>query len=234
MSKIPLVLLPGLLCDQALWQKQIDALSDIADCQVPDLTQHDTLAGMAEHVLANAPAKFALAGLSMGGYLTFEVLRRARERVLRVALLDTSARADTPTQNRNRKMFVSHAKRGKFKGVTPQLIHNWVSPKSSLRDPGIIDAVQEMTLRVGADAFCRQQAAIMERPDSRPQLPLIQCHALVLCGREDAATPLEMSQEMAADIPSAQLVVLEDCGHLATMEKPDETSVAMRRWLKAE
>lgn len=234
MSKIPLVLLPGLLCDQALWQKQIDALSDIADCHVADLTRHDTLAGMADHVLANAPEKFALAGLSMGGYLTFEILRRARERVLRVALLDTSARADTPTQNRNRKMFVSHAKRGKFKGVTPQLIHNWVSPKSSLRDPGIIDAVQEMTLRVGSDAFCRQQAAIMERPDSRPQLPLIQCHALVLCGREDAATPLEMSREMAADIPAAQLVVLEDCGHLATMEKPDETSAAMRRWLLAE
>jgi len=234
MSKIPLVLLPGLLCDQALWQKQIDALSDIADCHVADLTRHDTLAGMAEHVLASAPAKFALAGLSMGGYLTFEVLRRARERVLRVALLDTSARADTPTQNRNRKMFVSHAKRGKFKGVTPQLIHNWVSPKSSTRDPGIIDAVQEMTLRVGSDAFCRQQAAIMERPDSRPQLPLIQCHALVLCGREDKATPLEMSREMAADIPAAQLVVLEDCGHLATMEEPDETSAAMRRWLLAE
>jgi pimeloyl-ACP methyl ester carboxylesterase len=234
MSRIPLVLLPGLLCDQALWQKQIDALSDIADCRVADLTTSDTLAGMADHVLANAPPKFALAGLSMGGYLSFEILRRARDRVLRVALLDTSARADTPTQSRNRKMFVSHAKRGKFKGVTPQLIHNWVSPKSSLRDPGIIDAVQEMTLRVGSDAFCRQQAAIMDRPDSRPELPLIQCHALVLCGREDAATPLEMSREMAADIPSAQLVVLEECGHLATMEKPDETSAAMRRWLTAE
>lgn len=234
MSRIPLVLLPGLLCDRALWQAQIDALADIADIQVTDLTQADTLAGLAESVLARAPARFMLAGLSMGGYLTFEILRRARSRVMRVALLDTSARADTPEQKRRRGMFVAHAKRGKFKGVTPQLIQNWVSPKSIARDPAIVAAVQEMTLRVGADAFCRQQAAIMERPDSRPELGLIQCPALVLCGREDAATPLELSREMAADIPSAQLVVLEECGHLATMEKPAETSAAMRRWLLAD
>lgn len=234
MSRIPLVLLPGLLCDRALWQAQIKALEDIADIQVADLTQADTFEGMAENVLARAPARFALAGLSMGGYLTFEILRRARSRVMRVALLDTSARADTPEQKRRRSMFVAHAKRGKFKGVTPQLIQNWVSPKSIARDPKIVDAVQDMTLRVGADAFCRQQNAIMGRPDSRAELNLIQCPALVLCGSEDQATPLELSREMAADIPSAQLVVFEECGHLATMEKPAETSAAMRRWLLAE
>ncbi len=234
MSRVPLVLLPGLLCDRALWQAQIEALQDIADIQVADLTRADTFEGMAENVLARAPARFALAGLSMGGYLTFEILRRARGRVMRVALLDTSARADTPEQKRRRSMFVAHAKRGKFKGVTPQLIQNWVSPKSIARDPKIVDAVQDMTLRVGADAFCRQQNAIMGRPDSRAELNLIQCPALVLCGSEDQATPLELSREMAADIPSAQLVVFEECGHLATMEKPAETSAAMRRWLLAE
>jgi pimeloyl-ACP methyl ester carboxylesterase len=233
MSRIPLVLLPGLLCDRALWRAQIEALEDIADIQVADLTQADTFEGMAEHALARAPARFALAGLSMGGYLAFEILRRARSRVTRVALLDTSARADTPEQKRRRGMFVAHAKRGKFKGVTPQLIQNWVSPKSIARDPKIVDEVQDITLRVGADAFCRQQNAIMARPDSRAELHLIQCHALVLCGREDRSTPLEHSREMAADIPSAQLVVLEECGHLATMEKPAETSAAMRRWLTA-
>ena len=234
MSRVPLVLLPGLLCDRALWQAQIEALQDIADIQVADLTRADTFEGMAENVLARAPARFALAGLSMGGYLTFEILRRARGRVMRVALLDTSARADTPELKRRRTLFVAHAKRGKFKGVTPQLIQNWVSPKSIARDPKIVDAVQDMTLRVGADAFCRQQNAIMGRPDSRAELNLIQCPALVLCGSEDQATPLELSREMAADIPSAQLVVFEECGHLATMEKPAETSAAMRRWLLAE
>lgn len=234
MSRIPLVLLPGLLCDRALWQAQIKALEDIADIHVADLTQADTLEGLAERVLARAPACFALAGLSMGGYLSFEILRRARSRVTRLALLDTSARADTPEQKRKRGMFVAHAKRGKFKGVTPQLIHNWVSPKSIARDPSVVDAVQEMTLRVGSDAFCRQQNAIMARPDSRAELTAIQCPTLVLCGREDLATPLELSREMAADIPNARIVVLEECGHLATMEKPAETSEAMRRWLTAE
>jgi len=231
MSRIPLVLLPGLLCDEALWRRQIESLADIAEPQVADLTQADTLPAMATQVLAQAPARFALAGLSMGGYLAFEILRQAPTRVEKLALLDTSARADTPEQKRRRQMFVAHAKRGKFKGVTPQLIHNWVSPKSTARDPELVGTVEAMTNRVGADAFCRQQNAIMGRPDSRCDLAGIECETLVLCGRDDGATPLALSQEMAADIPGAQLRILEDCGHLATLEKPDETSAAMRRWL---
>jgi pimeloyl-ACP methyl ester carboxylesterase len=233
MSRVALVLLPGLLCDAALWRAQLEGLRDVADMQVADLTQADTMAGMAAHVLDQAPARFALAGLSMGGYLAFELLRQAPARIARMALLDTSARADTPEQQRRRRLFVNHAKRGKFKGVTPQLIHNWVSPKSTARDPGLIETVAAMTNRVGADAFCRQQNAIMGRPDSRGLLAQIACPTLVLCGREDEATPLALSQEMAADIPGSQLRVLDDCGHLATLEKPDETNDALRRWLLA-
>jgi len=231
MSRAPFILLPGLLCDRALWAAQIEGLSDIADIEVADLTQADTFEAMADGVLARAPARFALAGLSMGGYLAFEILRRAHTRVERLALLDTSARADTQEQSRRRKMFVNHAKRGKFKGVTPQLIHNWVSPKSTARDPSLIATVEAMTNRVGAEAFCRQQNAILGRPDSRCDLAGIQCPVLVLCGREDEATPLPLSQEMAADMPNAQLRVLDDCGHLSTLEKPAETNDALRRWL---
>ncbi|MBL8832326.1 MAG: alpha/beta fold hydrolase [Rhodospirillales bacterium] len=233
MSRIPLVLLPGLICDRDLWKAQIEGLADIADIQVADLTQSDTLSGMAESVLARAPARFALAGLSMGGYLSFEILRKAHTRVERLALLDTSARPDTPEQSRRRKMFVAHAKRGKFKGVTPTLLPNWVSPKSIARDPELPQRVLDMTNRVGPDAFCRQQNAILGRPDSRPMLAGIVCNTLVLCGREDEATPLNLSQEMAADIPAAQLCVIDDCGHLSTMEKPKETNEALRRWLTA-
>jgi pimeloyl-ACP methyl ester carboxylesterase len=232
-SRIPLVLLPGLICDRELWMAQIEGLADIADIQVADLTQADSFADMAAQVLARAPARFALAGLSMGGYLAFEILRRAHTRVERLALLDTSARADTPEQTRKRRMFVAHAKKGKFKGVTPALLPNWVSPKSIARDPSLPQRVLDMTNRVGADAFCRQVAAIMGRPDSRPMLAEIVCPTLVMCGREDEATPLALSQEMAADIPAAQLCVIEDCGHLSTMEKPKETNEALRRWLKA-
>jgi pimeloyl-ACP methyl ester carboxylesterase len=233
MSRVPLVLLPGLLCDRELWTAQIAGLADVADVTVADLTAFDTFAGMAEHVLAGAPARFALAGLSMGGYLSFEILRRAPTRVERLALLDTSARPDTPEQGKRRRMFVAHAKRGKFKGVTPVLLPNWVSPKSIARDPTLPQRVLEMTNRVGPDAFCRQQAAIMGRPDSRPMLASIACPTLVLCGREDEATPLALSREMAADIPNAQLCAIDDCGHLSTMEKPDEVNVALRRWLAA-
>jgi pimeloyl-ACP methyl ester carboxylesterase len=232
-SRIPLVLLPGLICDRELWMAQIEGLADIADIQVADLTQADSFADMAAQVLARAPARFALAGLSMGGYLAFEILRRAHTRVERLALLDTSARADTPEQTRKRRMFVAHAKKGKFKGVTPALLPNWVSPKSIARDPSLPQRVLDMTNRVGADAFCRQVAAIMGRPDSRPMLAEIVCPTLVMCGREDEATPLALSREMAADIPAAQLCVIEDCGHLSTMEKPEETNEALRRWLKA-
>jgi pimeloyl-ACP methyl ester carboxylesterase len=232
-SRIPLVLLPGLICDRELWMAQIEGLADIADIQVADLTQADSFADMAAQVLARAPARFALGGLSMGGYLAFEILRRAHTRVERLALLDTSARADTPEQTRKRRMFVAHAKKGKFKGVTPALLPNWVSPKSIARDPSLPQRVLDMTNRVGADAFCRQVAAIMGRPDSRPMLAEIVCPTLVMCGREDEATPLALSQEMAADIPAAQLCVIEDCGHLSTMEKPEETNEALRRWLKA-
>jgi pimeloyl-ACP methyl ester carboxylesterase len=234
MTRTPLVLLPGLICDRELWKAQIEGLSDIADITVADLTQSDSFAEMAQGVLARAPARFALAGLSMGGYLSFEILRQAHTRVERLALIDTSARADTPEQTRKRKMFVQHAKRGKFKGVTPALLPNWVSPKSIARDPAIAQRVLDMTNRVGPDAFCRQVAAIMGRPDSRPMLAEIVCPTLVMCGREDEATPLALSQEMAADIPAAQLCIIEDCGHLSTMEKPKETNEALRRWLTAE
>ncbi len=234
MKRTPLVLLPGLICDRELWKAQIEGLSDIADIQVADLTQSDSFAEMAASVLARAPARFALAGLSMGGYLSFEILRQAHTRVERLALIDTSARADTPEQSRKRRMFVAHAKKGKFKGVTPALLPNWVSAKSIARDPTLPQRVLDMTNRVGADAFCRQVAAIMGRPDSRPELAGIVCPTLVICGREDEATPLALSQEMAADIPAAQLCIIEDCGHLSTMEKPHDVNVALRRWLTAE
>ncbi|MBL8805995.1 MAG: alpha/beta fold hydrolase [Rhodospirillales bacterium] len=233
MTRVPLVLLPGLICDRDLWRDQIAGLADIADIEVADLTKADTLADMAAGVLERAPARFALAGLSMGGYTALEIMRQAPTRVARLALVDTSARADTPEQSRRRRMFVAHAKKGKYKGVTPQLVTNWVSPKSLARDPALAQRVLDMTLRVGADAFCRQQNAIMGRPDSRPLLPSITCPTLVLCGREDEATPLALSQEMAADIPDAQLRVIDDCGHLATMEAPGPVTDAMRRWLKA-
>lgn len=232
MTRIPLVLLPGLLCDRALWAAQIAALEDVAATSVGDLTRSDDLATMARQVIDEAPPRFALAGLSMGGYVAFEVMRQAPERVLRLALLDTSARPDSPDRAQQRRDFIRLAQTGEFKGLTPRLLPQWVHPER-MKDPDFVEAVTSMTQRVGRDAFIRQQTAILGRPDSRPGLARIRVPTLVLCGRQDMATPVEVAREIAADIEEARLVIVEECGHLATMEKPDAVNAAMRAWLAA-
>jgi pimeloyl-ACP methyl ester carboxylesterase len=229
-AKIPLVLLPGLVCDAALWARQIAALADIAEPTVADLTRDDSLPVMARRVLAEAPPRFALAGLSMGGYLAQEIMRQAPERVLRLALLDTSARADTPERAQQRRDFIALAQKGQFKGITPRMLPQWIHP-DRLQDEAFTHEIMAMTQRVGRDAYLRQMRAIMGRPDGRADLPRIAVPTLVLCGREDLSTPPALHQEIAALIPGATLVVVERCGHLSTMERPDEVTAALRRWL---
>jgi pimeloyl-ACP methyl ester carboxylesterase len=228
--KTPLLLLPGLLCDAALWQPQIAGLGDIATSIVCDLTRHDTMAAMAASVLAGAPEYFSLAGLSMGGYVAQEVMRQAPTRVRRLALLDTSARADTDEQRTRRHGLIELARTGDFKGVTPRLLPLFLHP-DRLTDEPLVRTITEMTARVGRDAFLRQQAAIMGRPDGRPDLARIPCPTLILCGREDVLTPLAAHEEMAAAIPGARLTVIEQCGHLTTLERPEAVNAALREWL---
>ncbi len=229
-DRIPLALLPGLLNDRALWAHQIEALADLAESRVADFTTQGSIAGMARSVLAMMPARFALAGLSMGGYVAMEVLRQAPARVGLLALLDTKAGLDTRARTEARKAFIAQARTGKFKGVTRRALKMYVHP-DRLQDAVLADAVLAMTARVGRDAFLRQQAAIMGRPDSRPGLPGIACPTLVLCGRQDGPTPVECHQEIAAAIPGAKLTVIEDCGHLSPMERPEEVTAALRAWL---
>lgn len=229
-GKIPLVLLPGLLCDAALWRDQIEALSDIVEATVADLSRDDQLGPMAQRVLSGAPESFALAGLSMGGYVALEIARQAPDRILRMALLNTSARADSHEQTAQRQALIDLARRGEFKGVTPRLLPQLVHP-DRLNDSQLTGTVFGMAERVGREAFQRQQRVIMNRPDSRRDLGLIHCPTLVLCGRQDLRTPLAVSEEMAEKIPRARLVVAEDCGHLAPLERPQEVSTALREWL---
>ena len=228
--KIPLLLLPGLLCDAALWAPQADFLSDIADITIADLTRDETMAGMARRALEAAPASFALAGLSMGGYVALEIMRQAPDRVRRLALLDTSALADLEEQTARRRGLIELAQKGRFKGVTPQLIPFLIHP-CRVADQRLIGAVMTMAENVGMDAFLRQQRAIMGRPDSRPTLKTIDCPTLILCGRQDSLAPLARHEEMAAEIAGATLVVVEECGHLSTLEQPDAVNAALRRWL---
>ncbi|MCW5750185.1 MAG: alpha/beta fold hydrolase [Alphaproteobacteria bacterium] len=231
MAKIPLLLVPGLLCTDDLWRDQVANLGDIAEIRITRAQrQFDNLSDMARSILAEAPDRFALAGLSMGGYVAFEIMRQAAVRVRALALLDTSARPDTIEQTTRRKDLMSLAEKGKFKGVTPRLLPLFLHP-DRLGEVGLTSRVSAMAEEVGRDGFLRQQAAIIARPDSRPMLQRIACPTLVLCGDQDLVTPPELSREIAAGIAGAELVLLPRCGHLSTMEMPAEVNAAMRRWL---
>ncbi|HOT82868.1 MAG: alpha/beta hydrolase [Rhodospirillales bacterium] len=230
-SRPPLILLPGLLCDGALWQHQSQALADIADVSVADLTSQETIGAMASQVLAEAPEQFALAGLSMGGYVALEIIRQAPERVARLALVDTNARADSPQQSADRWALIGLARSGEFKGVTRRLLPLLVH-RERVNDEQLANAIFAMAERVGRDAFIRQQRAIMGRPDSRRDLGLIHCPTVVLCGRQDLLTPLAMATEMAEKIRRAVLVAIEECGHLAALEQPQAVSAVLRYWLQ--
>ncbi|MGB1547985.1 MAG: alpha/beta fold hydrolase [Alphaproteobacteria bacterium] len=230
MNPLPLVLLPGLLCDAELWRHQIDHLRALADPIVADLTKDSSIEGMAASVLAAAPEKFALAGLSMGGYVAQAILRAAPKRVERLALLDTSYHPDTDAQRTRRKDMMAMAEKGDFKGVTPRLLP-YLIHEGRLEDEALVNAVMGMAERVGKEVFLRQERAILDRRYGEDVLRQVRCPALVLCGAEDALTPPKLHEEMAAMIPHARLVVVANCGHLSTMERPETVTTAMAAWL---
>lgn len=227
---IPLALCPGLLLDGRLWQHQIPALADIAEIRVPDLTRHDSMAGMASAVLELMPERFALAGLSMGGAVAFEVLRQAPERVTHLALLDTRAVVDPPEQAARRRGLMELARKGRFRGVTPQLLPLLLHPDHQ-KDEALTRLIMDMAEAVGLEAFLRQETALLHRADSLPLLPWIDQPTLVLCGRQDALTPLHYHEEMHAGIRGSELVVVENAGHLPPLEQPAAVNAALRAWL---
>lgn len=230
MTRPTLILLPGMPLDAALWDHQVRHLADVAETVVADLTTRDSVGAMAELVLTAAPERFALAGLSMGGYVALEILRRAPERVERVALLDTNARADTPEQSATRREAIALARQGKHRQVMRAGLARLIHP-DRLTDQPLVDSVLAQMERVGVDGYEREQTAIINRPDSRPGLAAIRCPTLVLCGREDALTPPDLHEEMAAAIPGARLVLIEQCGHLSAMEQPQAVTALLRDWL---
>jgi len=226
----PLLLLPGLLCDAALWTHQVHHLAEVCTPEVIPLTHQDSVKDMAAHVLAHAPDRFALAGLSMGGYAALEIMRQAPDRVTHLALINTQARADSEDTRERRTGLIALAKTGKFKGVTPRLLPMLVHAER-LHDHALTDVVLKMAERVGRDAFIRQQTAILGRPDSRPDLAQIKIPTLVIAGRQDALTPLAVAQEMVEAIPNARLGLIEECGHLSPLERPQAVTSLLRQWL---
>jgi pimeloyl-ACP methyl ester carboxylesterase len=233
-SRVPelphLVLLPGLVCDARMWAPQIAGLADLVTASVGDLTVADDMENLAHAVLDKVPAEtFALAGLSMGGYVALEIMRQAPERVLGLALLDTSARPDTPEATQNRHAAMTRAETD-FTGVLTDLLPKLIHP-DSLYDKSISDVLMQMGEDAGKEVFERQQTAIIGRIDSRPTLARIRCPTLVLCGREDVLTPVEVHEEMAARIRDSLLNLIGKCGHLSTLGRPAEVTAALQRWL---
>lgn len=224
-----LLLLPGLLNDGDLWREQIAALSTDADCVVGDITRGDSMQAIATQVIEHLPERFAVAGFSLGGYVAQEILRLAPQRVQRLALLDTSARADSPERAAQRRMQERSVRApGSFVGFGERLMRSYVDV-SRHGDAALLERVQAMTQRLGADVFLRQSA--LQRADGRDVLAAFDGPALVLCGEHDAITPPPLSREIAALMPQARLQLLPDCGHLAPLEQPDAVSAALSAWL---
>lgn len=228
-DRTPLVMLPGLLCDARLWQAQVEAIADIAAPIVADLTLDDDIGVMARRILERMPPRFAVAALSMGGYVAFELMRQAPERITRLALFSTSAGLDDSTRHAERQRSVEILRHGRFLGVSrfmlPQLIH------PSCVDGTVGALVQDMAITVGREAFLRQQHAIMARSDSRPLLGQIACPTLVAVGTDDLVTPPAEARTIAQGIAGARLHLIAECGHLPPIERPDETSRLLREWL---
>jgi pimeloyl-ACP methyl ester carboxylesterase len=229
---LPTVLIPGLACSARLWAEQVPALWRYGPVMVADHTRQDSMAAIAASILAEAPPRFALAGLSMGGYISFEILRQAPERVAKLALLDTQATPDPPEASERRRAQVALARQGRLREVVDQLFPNLVHPARA-DDEVLLELSYRMAEEVGAEGFARQQAAIIGRPDSRPDLAGIACPTLVLVGDGDSITPEARAREMAGAIAGAQLIIVPASGHLSTLEQPQMVSAALEAWAAA-
>jgi pimeloyl-ACP methyl ester carboxylesterase len=228
---LPIVLIPGLTCSARLYAEQIPALWRFGPVMVADHTRDDSMAAIARRILAAAPPRFALAGLSMGGYICFEIMRQAAARVAKLALLDTGARADSPEQTERRRAVMALTKDGRYAEI-PDLAFPLYVHRRRHGDEGLKRLVRTMAEETGPEAYLRQQQAILSRPDSRPLLAAIACPTLVLVGDGDEATPPELAREIAAGISGSQLVTVPDSGHLSTLEQPAAVTAALEQWLR--
>jgi pimeloyl-ACP methyl ester carboxylesterase len=230
MASTSLVFACAHLCDERLFAAQIDALGADHDCRAFAFREHDSLAAMAGALLAAAPERFTLIGLSLGGYLAFEVMRRAPARVERLALLDTTAAADSEARRAGRLADIAIVEAGGIDALIPQLPGRWLLPAHQQRDD-LIALVASMARRIGAEGQKNQQRAMLDRPESLADLAAVRVPTLVLCGAGDAVTPLADHEAIAARVAGARLVVVPESGHLSTIEQPEAVTRALVDWL---
>jgi pimeloyl-ACP methyl ester carboxylesterase len=230
-NTMPILLVPGLVSSPRIFAPVVPSLWRLGPVTVANHLRDDNMGAIARRILAEAPPRFALAGHSMGGYIAFEIVRQAPDRVAKLALINTQARPDTPEATARRRGQIARAQAGEYRAVLDELFPGFVHP-SRLNDGALRQLVYDMGDDVGTDAFVRQQTAVIGRADSRPTLAWIRCPTLVLTGDGDNTIPNSLSKEMADGIRGAKLVILPDCGHLPQPEQPEATANALVEWLR--
>lgn len=226
----PILFIPGLLCSGELFAAQAAALWRLGPTTVASTLEGRTITEVAKAILAAAPPRFALAGLSMGGYICFEIMRLAPDRVERLALLDTSARPDTAAQTAARRAALARARETAFLPVALENLTSLLHP-ARRQDEDLHALCKRMALAVGLEGFERQLEIAISRPDSMPDLPRIAAPTLVLVGDTDMLTPVDRAREIASAIPGARLAIIEQCGHLSAIERPRAVSDALIDWM---
>ena len=230
MQKEPLVFLPGMMCDIRLFSHQLVDLAGERTLTVAPITDGETITEIAKSVLSDAPRKFALAGLSMGGIVAMEIMRLASDRVTRLALMDTNPLAETPHVASNREPQIIKAKTGQLGEVMQdELKPNYLAPGPNRSD--VLALVMDMALKLGPSVFIRQSRALQRRSDQQATLRKMNVDTLVLCGEHDALCPPKRHELMAQLIPNAKLHVVQGAGHLPTLEQPMLTSRLLKSWL---
>ena len=225
----PVIMVPGLGSDATVWERTIEQLGPNHDCWIGDTLSDPSLASMARRILEAAPKQFALAGVSMGGMVALTIMGLAPERVTHLALFDTNARPDTPEQiARRRSVNAAMLAATDLQALAGPGIAYMVHPDTG---QAVRDALANMTVRVGAAAYVRQNEAVAAREDLFPILANVTVPTLVAVGAEDLMTPPAFSQAIAEMVPTAELHVIAECGHLPPIEKPAETADLIRAWL---
>jgi pimeloyl-ACP methyl ester carboxylesterase len=231
MEKPPLLLLPGTLCDAALFEHQLEHLTDVAQPQVVSVHLQDNLREVAAYVMEQVAGQFMLAGLSYGGIVAFEIWRQAPERVLKLALLNTNPYPPAEQTRINQQRFVGMAHLGEFRAITTDFLKDVMLHPEHQKDLVLRDKVLNMAEAIGITGFVNEVKAQLARPDATPDLPHITCPTLVLTGREDTVVPLWIHKAMVEKLPHSRLVIVEHCGHLSSMEQPKTVTQALRDWL---
>ena len=220
------------MTDERLYAHQLAALESAYDCSVFVFREHDSMAGMAEQVLSAMPQRFTWIGLSLGGYVAFEAIRRALPRLERLVLIDTTAVADHPQRREGRHQDIATVRQGGIEALIPELPSRWLLP-AHVGNAALGELMADMARSVGAVGQFNQQTAMLGRPDSHADLVQVRVPTLVMCGRQDPVTPLVDHEAMAACVPGAELQVIDSCGHLSTIEQPEAVTSALTRWLRA-